>query len=295
MRALLLGAGGFIGSAVHEALEHDYEVYAASKEQLDLPNAIEVDLTSPESILHAIERCKPDYIVNCAGIVENTESASLNVIFTRNLLNAILASGLEVKKIVISGSAAEYGTVADSSVPIREDAPIRPVSMYGKAKAQETALALEFGREHNISVVVARIFNPIGLGMKPKFLIPNILQQIEKIKSGGTNEISLSRADSTRDYIHVNDIAGAIKTIIENTDSHGVYNVGSGNGTSNGKLVELLVENCGLTPEPRIIETADEPESPVASIADISRMQSELGWNPLYTIEKTVEEIVDAK
>ncbi len=295
MRTLLIGAGGFIGSAVREALEQDYEVYAACKEALHGPNSLSVDLTNPESILQAIERSKPDYIVNCAGIVENSDKASLNVVFTRNLLDAVLVSGVDVKKVIISGSAAEYGTVTDNSVPIKENGPIRPTSLYGTAKAEETALALQFGKDHNISIVVARIFNPIGVNMKPKFLVPNILHQVEIIKNGGPNEITISREDSIRDYIYVNDIAGAIKAIIEEPKSKGVYNVGTGKSTSNGRLVELIVENCGLKSKPQIIETANEPEKPVASIADITRIQNEIGWSPLFNIENTVKEIVNAK
>ena len=183
MRILLLGASGFIGSCLHEQLEADHEVFAASNAAVDGRRSVVVDLADRASVDNVLAQTNPEVVVSCAGVVENSERASLNVTFTTNLLDAILASNVSVKKIIISGSAAEYGIVKDDKVPIKEDDELNPVGFYGTSKADETRTALRYKHEHGLPIVVARIFNPIGVGMNRKFLIPSLLAQVKKVKA----------------------------------------------------------------------------------------------------------------
>lgn len=76
----------------------------------------------------SLQLCKkrnPDAIIHCAGIVDKTEKARLNVVFTDNLLRAIREAGLSLQKIIICGSASEYGVV-DSESPISEEHTRQP-------------------------------------------------------------------------------------------------------------------------------------------------------------------------
>src|SRR5947199_333717 len=80
---------------------------------------------------------------------------------------------------------------------------------------KETAIALEYRDTHNLPVTVARIFNPIGHGMHPRFLIPQLIQQTHEILINKRAAIEVSRLNAKRDYIDVNDVATAIKTLVE--------------------------------------------------------------------------------
>jgi nucleoside-diphosphate-sugar epimerase len=291
MKVLLLGADGFIGSKVRQVLAADHEVHGSSRDGRG-DNTVKIDLLNRHTIAEALKEIRPEVIINCAGVVEDSKEAEKNFLFTSNLLVAALASSLSFKSIFISGSAAEYGVVDKSSIPVTEDVPLNANSGYGLSKLKESTKALEYRYKHNLPVIVGRIFNPIGAGMHPKFIIPGIMRQIDEIQGGKKDVIEVSRLDSKRDYIAVSDIAEAIKVLIEAKPKHSVYNIGSGKTTSNKELIDLVLENSNLSEEPKLVETSDQPEPLIAIQADITRITNEFDWRPTSTIEQTIREIV---
>lgn len=294
-KILIIGSNGFVGSHVKRALTSDYEVFGANKKPSKDSHEKFINLLDKKSIADVLWQVRPEIIINCAGIVENSELANQNPIFTLNLLKEIAASGLKVKKVIIAGSAAEYGIVNKKDIPVGEDVKLNANSWYGLSKVKETTLATEFAKKHDLPIIIARIFNPVGAGMNSKFLIPRILGQLGEIKSGKRNVLEVSRLDSKRDYINVKDVANAIKLLVDNSPKEMIYNIGSGRSTSNAELIKAILRSINLPIRPKIIETSDEKEQLVAIQANIERMQTEFGWQPVYTIEQTVKEIVNAK
>jgi nucleoside-diphosphate-sugar epimerase len=252
-----------------------------------------VDLVDRGSIELVLRRESPDILINCAGIVVNSQEAFINGVACRNIFESIVVVGRPYPRVVIMGSAAVYGVVEDLCKPVSEDAALNATSLYGRSKVEEENIAHYYAKEYGIDVVVARIFNPIGVGMGKKFILPTILGQIEDIKEGKSQKISLSRLDSRRDYVDVRDVAAAIFAIsTSKAKLSGVYNVGTGISTSNGELVDNLLKNIKLKIKPPIEETLDVPEPKYASAADISRIKAELGWEPEHRMDTTVEGII---
>jgi nucleoside-diphosphate-sugar epimerase len=292
MKILVVGSDGFVGRNVADLLSQEHEVLRANRKPAE--KELFVDLLDLESITKVIKQSEPETVINCAGVVDNSEAASQNPIFTKNLLNQIVLSSLKPKRVIISGSAAEYGIVDPSNIPVAETAPLNATSGYGLSKLQEEEAALEIGENSGIDVVVARIFNPIGAGMHPRFLIPKLISQLDEYNQGERNSIEVSRLDSKRDYVNIKDISAAIKCLVENNPKERVYNIGSGNSTSNAELIDLVIKLSNATKRPKIIETATEPESLVAIQADITRLSDEFGWTPIHGIEETIKEIIHA-
>ncbi len=292
MRILIIGSAGFIGNAVKEVLSASYEVYGADRVIRDRKNTYEIDLMDKTSIVNVLRKVQPQVVINCAGVVDNSDKAQLNVTFTANLLEAAKASGQQFERIIISGSAAEYGLVDAKDIPVSEDVPLNANSGYGLCKLQETSLALEYGGRHGLPVVVARIFNPIGLGMRARFLISNVIEQIEEVRKGTRNTIEVSRLDSRRDYINVRDIARAFAALAEGRPKQRVYNLGSGRSTSNEELIKLALKYSGLKLLPKIVQTSKDKEPLVAIQADITRIMGELNWEPTTTLDETLKEIM---
>lgn len=290
-KALVIGSNGFVGSHVAEALADSYEVHTADRGTEGGDRLHHIDLTRPETIKAVLEKVKPDIIVSCAGVIENTEKAQLNPKFTKNLLTEALASGLDFERIVVMGSAAEYGLVDEDDIPVSEDTPLNANSQYGLSKKAESKVAEEFHKEHNLPVVVTRIFNPIGEGMNSQQLLPNLLRQIQAIQDGTADTVEVSRLDTKRDYVDIDDVALAIKAVIENNPREVVYNVGSGKSTSTKELVELIVGDRDIMKKINMVETSSEPEPLVAVQADISRIGTDVGWEPKNSIEETIEKI----
>ena len=190
------------------------------------------------------------------------------------------------------GSAAEYGIVERKNIPVDEETPLNANSAYGLSKLKETTLALEYRSRHKLPITIARIFNPIGVSMHPRFLIPQIIGQIQEIEEGKRKSLEVSRLDTKRDYVSVKDVALAIKSLIGHQPLAAIYNIGSGRSTSNKKLMELIINNSKLKSRPKIVELSAEEPPLVATRADITRIQQEFGWHPIYSIEDTVKEIM---
>lgn len=290
MKVLVLGGDGFVGSAVVKELSHKHELYRAVRCITNKPRDVMVDLTNKESILDALNNIKPSIIISCAGVVENNEKAKLNFLFTKNLVETIKQSGLKPSRIIISGSASEYGVMGNPEVPVSENTTLSPDSLYGKSKKEESTFALKFAEKNNLPIVVVRIFNPIGLGMNPRLLLPNILNQIDEIKTGKRKNLEINRLDSKRDYINIKDVASAIKTLVENNPKDKVYNIGSGESTSNKELIDIVLASNKIHAE--VVELSEEKEPNYASRADISRLSGEFGWSPRYSVSETLKEII---
>lgn len=296
MRILILGAEGFVGNNIKKVLENSgkHEIFGASNRAADETGTLQVDLLDRQTIAAALQAARPDVIINCAGIVDNSEKAKLNPVFTANLLQVALASGLTFNKIIISGSAAEYGVVDKSDIPVHEDVALNPNTIYGNSKLEETKIALDFKYNHKLPIVIVRLFNPIGSGMHPKFLIPSIMKQVREIEAGKAETIKVSALSPRRDYVNVKDVAGAIERLADVEPRETIYNIGSGRSTSNGELIEIILKNSKLVTRPAIEETSTTEEPLVAIQADISRISHELGWKPVRTMEDTIKEIMYA-
>lgn len=290
MKILVIGANGFVGRNVVKELAVGHQVITAAKDGAD----ITVDLLDKSSIKQMLSKAKAEAIINCAGVVGGDQDVNLNVTFTQNLLQQIVDDKIALNRIIISGSAAVYGLVDPENIPVPETAPLNANAGYGLSKLQEEQTALRFRHKYKLPVTVARIFNPIGIGMHPRFLIPGILRQITEIEDNKRQAIEISRLDSKRDYIDIRDVAIAIRRLAEAEPAEAVYNIGSGVSTSNGELIDLLLKARRIGRKPQIVETADAVESLVAILADISRLKHEFSWKPIHPLAETIKELVDA-
>ena len=290
MKILVFGADGFVGSAVVKELSNKHDLFKAMREKSEAKNEVSVDLKDKGTILKALINIKPEVVINCAGVVENSEKANLNVVFTSNLLEVIKDSNQAIKRIIICGSASEYGVVGNDKKAVSETTRLNPNSLYGQSKIKESTLALEFGKKNKLPVIVVRIFNPIGTGMNPRLLLPNILNQIDEIKNNKRKNLEINRLDSNRDYINIKDVASAISLLVENNPKHKVYNIGSGASTSNKELIDFALVANNIKSE--IIEVSLDKEPNYASKADISRLRDEFGWASKYSVSETLREIV---
>lgn len=295
MRVLVCGADGFLGNTVASVLERDHEVYFGVRENPDEPQKrVLIDLGNKSNVQSVLSRIRPEVIVNCAGIVDPAGDVSQNVAFTRNILESVEEESVDVKKIILAGSAGEYGVVAPEELPVTEDTPLCATSDYAKSKIDEITFAKEFAAQHSLNVVEARIFNPIGPGMHERFLVSRIIQQIREIKAGTRNRdgLEINRLDAARDYIDVRDVAEAIHALIEHTTRYSEYNIGSGHSMTNKELIDRLLRYSDVGGEVNVIELSAHAEPSVASAADITRVSSDTGWRPNISIDQTIQDIV---
>ena len=246
-----------------------------------------------KSISSCLLSINPDVVINCAGIIENSEKAKLNIKMTNNILDVIVDNGVNIQRIIILGSASEYGEVEERDLPVSESHNIAPISEYASAKAAEINQAIDFSSNNSIPLTVLRLFNPIGKNMNKRLLLPAIINQIQELKQKKREFIEVDRLDARRDYVSVKDVARAVELILLNSPKDIVYNVGSGVSTSNKQLIERLLQHYG-TPKNAIIKETQTVSEPLMAVqANIDRLRKEFGWEPSVNLKEIITEAIN--
>lgn len=227
---LVTGATGALGQAVIAYLRNKgkYQVTATSRHGDD-ETIFSLDVSNAEQFSAVINRTKPDLLLHLAATFVNDfdEAYAVNVDATRHLLDTVQKSGLAMR-ILLVGSAAEYGAIRPEENPIREDHALNPVSIYGLSKAWQTQLAGLYASQ-GMDVVVARVFNLDGKGLSERLFIGRLQKQIDEVLAGRKSVIELGPLSATRDYLTLDEAAEQIVAIAEHAVAGRVYHVASGN------------------------------------------------------------------
>ena len=173
-----------------------------------------------------------------------------NVCGSLCLLQAAQQAG--VRRFVFSSTAAVYGT--PQSLPVQEDAPLRPENPYGESKLLVEQMLRWFDVCHGLRAVALRYFNAAGAaldasnGEDPRF-VQNLIPLVMNAATGRAANVSVFGTDyptpdgtGVRDYIHVLDLAAAHACALDFLAAHDrseVFNLGTGQGAS---VFEVLRE-----------------------------------------------------
>ncbi|MBI3811895.1 MAG: NAD-dependent epimerase/dehydratase family protein [Nitrospirae bacterium] len=226
---LVTGATGALGKAVIARLrtEDHYHVVATSR-HCDDASGFHLDVRDREHLATAINRIQPDLVLHLAATFGNDfeEAYSVNVEATRHLLDAVQQSG-RCTRVLLVGSAAEYGVVRPEENPIREDRVLNPVSIYGLTKAWQTQLAGLYA-SRGMDAVVARIFNLDGPGLSERLFVGRLRKQIEQVLVSRRSVIELGPLSAIRDYVSMNEAVDQILAIAMYAEAGRVYHVASG-------------------------------------------------------------------
>jgi UDP-glucose 4-epimerase len=311
VRILVVGGAGYIGSVTTAELlaaGHKVTVYDSliSGHAAAVPPGVELvvgDVRDQEVLGHILADHSIEAVVYYGGFIVAGESmAQPGRYFANNvggaicLLNTMLE--YDVRRFVFSSSAAVYGE--PESVPLTEEAPIRPVNPYGQSKAIVEAMLRWYGSQSGLRYVSLRYFNAAGATDKlgedhrpETHLIPIVLQ----VALGQRPSVPLYGSDyptpdgaCIRDYIHVSDLASAhILALRRLEEGSGVYNLGNGRGFSNREVIETA---CRITGR-RILVKEEErrPGDPPVLVASAEKAKAELGWQPQVT---SLEEIIES-
>jgi UDP-glucose 4-epimerase len=301
MNILVTGAAGYIGSVVTERLiEQGHQVVALDNLRHGHREAIHPaarfvmgDLLDRSWLIEEVQRAQVDAVVHLAAEALIDESIRdpgtffrVNLTGGLNLLDAMVAAG--VRRLIFSSTAAVYGEPTE--VPIREDAPLRPVNAYGESKLAFERVLPWYRRAHGVRYVSLRYFNACGATARAgerhdpeTHLIPILLD----VALGRRDAISLFGTDydtpdgtCIRDYVHVLDIADAHVRCLERIDSiePTAYNLGNGHGYSNREVIAAVERVTGRPV--RVVAAARRPGDPARLVASAARIARELDWRP---------------
>lgn len=308
-RALVTGGSGYFGEVVaRRLLERGYQVRVFDLvDNADRPKEIELvrgDIRDPSAILAACEGVElVHHNVAQVPLAKDTSLFwSVNLDGTRNLLDAVKASG--VKKTVLVSSSAIFGVPPKN--PVDDSVHPAPREEYGRAKLAGEELARERVKRDGIDVSIVRPRTILGHGRLGIFQI-----LFEWVRTG-SNVFVLGKGDNRYQFVHADDLAEACVLVGERAGSS-TYNVGAERFGTMRELLEGLVGHAGtksrvrslpVGPAVKIMElTSKWGLSPLGGyhslmygkemFFDLSRTKAELGWAPRFSNHEMICESYD--
>jgi UDP-glucose 4-epimerase len=308
---LVTGGAGYIGShivvALHAAGQQavvldDFSNSARGVvERLqkltgsDVP-CIEADVRDAAALRRVFARYPIGAVVHCAGLKAVGESTERPLAYWDVNVGGIIAlvevmGEAGVATLVFSSSATVYGE--PDELPVDEDAPLRPQSVYGRTKRTcEDFLRDLAASNRNWRIANLRYFNPAGahpsglIGEAPRGRPNNLVPLVSRTAAGEFDEVPIFGTDwptpdgtGVRDYLHVDDLAEGHVAALRYLATHAgevTINLGVGRGYSVLEVIAAFERACGRTVTKRF---APRRAGDVATIyADPSRALALLGW-----------------
>jgi UDP-glucose 4-epimerase len=303
-RCIVIGGGGFIGGRVVEALlKSGREVVVLGR----TPNAastapMEADYRTGDygdrETLRSL--LKPGCtVINLAysTVPKTSYEDPLHDLLSNlpanvSLLEECVSANI-AKLVMVSSGGTVYGPV--EKLPIREQVSAKPVSPYGISKLSSDLYTLMFHRNARLPAVVVRPANAYGEIQSSGKGQGFIAEAVDAVLRGREIQIYGERG-TIRDYIHVEDVASGIIAALDHGESGGVYNIGTGIGTSNLDVISMLNElaapfdirvNSRKLP-PRVFDVA-------ANILDSTSLKEISGWNPLVSISDGIRRVWESR
>jgi GDP-4-dehydro-6-deoxy-D-mannose reductase len=309
LKAFITGIAGFAGSHLAKFLVTHTELDVSGlihkrtenvshlKEQLELHRG---DLFDPLSIGKILSEAKPDYIFHLAGepnvplsYSSPWETFECNVLTQLNLLEAVRELAPRARVLIV-GSAEEYGLVRSEDLPVREDTPLRPDSPYGVSKIAQDMMGLQYHLRYDMPVIRARAFNHIGARQTERFVASAFARQIAAIEAGLEPPIiSVGNLSAERDFTDVRDTVRAYYLLLQHGEPGEVYNIGSGVAHSIDELLDILLSFVDIKIDIQVDSARLRPSDVPIRRCDYSKLHAATGWEPSIPFEKGLEYTLD--
>lgn len=292
---LLTGATGFIGRfAVAPLLAENYTVHAVTSKPIRFEtkeNLIwhRANLLDADETTNLIKKIRPTHLLHFAWYVEPGKvwNAVENMDWLRaslHLAERFAENGGE--RLVVSGTCAEYDWT-ESGLFSEHSTKLRPQHFYGTTKHALNLTLTKFAEISNLSYAWGRVFYLFGANERPQRLVPAVINALLKNESAET-----SHGNQIRDFMKVEDVAEAFVALLE-SDVSGAVNVASGVPVT---LREIIFKIAAVTGNRHLVKlgvVSAPPDEPPQIVADVGRLESEVGWKPKRSLDAGLAETVE--
>ena len=289
MRALVTGAGGFVGRHLCARLAADgWEVVGTVRPGSPAPalgplvSTVPVDLADPSATAAVACAADPDvaFLLAAARAAatpgERAATMAVNATGGAWLVDAL---GGRCRAVVRLGSSTEYGQVDG---PMDEHVPVRPRGFFGSTKAAGSLLVAATAAARGLRAAVLRAFQVYGPGDHPGRLVPTALRAA---RTGGV--LPLTAPGMRRDWIHVDDVVGACVRAAhaEDLPAGQVLNLGTGRQVANEELVAMVEQVSGRRIPVAAGAHPGRSWDTGSWVCDPSRAADLLGWEAKIALE----------
>ena len=272
---LITGSNGFLGNSLNRRLLKNNE-YNVKLFDINDGNIINHDF-SDYGVKHIFHFAAMTFVPKSW---ENPyEYYNVNFIGTLNMLEYCRKHNASMTFL----STYMYGI--PRYLPIDEKHPRQAHSVYNHTKLLAEDACEFYSKHFNISVTVFRLFNVYGIGQRQDFLIPSIIHQ-----ALNSDTIEVMDTKPKRDFVYIDDVIDALCLSFGQEGYH-VYNVGSGISFS---VLDVINNVCStLGTDKKIIDKKQTRTNEIMDIvADITKIKTELGWEPKTKFEDGIQKTV---
>lgn len=250
-RALITGLRGFTGHYLAQELTAaGYRVFGtALPGEAGGPDIFTVDMCDRDAVINLIEQVQPDVVAHLAGIAfvahANVDLIyRVNIVGTRNLLEALAAGQHRPSAVLLASSANIYGNAGVAVID--ETVPPAPANDYAVSKlAMENMARLWTDK---LPIIIARPFNYTGVGQTDNFLLPKIVAHFRK----SAREIELGNLAIARDFSDVRMVATSYRRLLSVAPAGQAFNVCTGQAHSLASVIGVMSAIAGYDIEVRV-------------------------------------------
>lgn len=276
MRVLVTGLKGFTGRHLQLELEtHGHTVIG-----------LQCDLTDLKAVADEVATVQPEAVAHLAGVAfvghgDANAFYEVNLIGTRNLLEALSQHAPNISSILLASSANVYGNRSEGV--LSEDSCPDPVNDYAVSKlAMEQMANLWVDR---LPIFIVRPFNYTGIGQDEKFLIPKIVAHFREKKA----VIELGNLEVWRDFGDVRVVAQAYRQLLEKCPIGKTINICTGQTHTLREIIVLCEQITGHSIEVQVNPAFVRENEVRVLTGDNRRLTAVIGATQTYNLKETLE------
>ncbi|MFT5596322.1 MAG: GDP-L-fucose synthase [Flammeovirgaceae bacterium] len=292
------GHRGMVGSAIFRALRESGYTNLIGK------TSSELDLRDRTAVAAFFEDEQPEYVFLAAAKVggiqaNNTFRAEFlhdNLAIELNVINESYIAG--VKKLLFLGSSCIYPKLAPQ--PLKEEYLLTGVleptnEPYAIAKIAGIKLCEAYRDQYGCNFISAMPTNLYGpndnYDLKSSHVLPALMRKFHEAQYSGSREVEIwGSGTPKREFLHVDDMAGACVFLMENYDGKDFVNVGIGEDISISDLANLIAQIVGF--EGSLKFDRSKPDGTPRKLMDVSRI-NQLGWTAQIHLEKGIKMVYE--
>lgn len=295
-KCLMIGGAGFIGTNLSICLANaGYDVTVCdcvSKEGLSQSvrglKYIRLDYFEQEISDDLLKR-QDLVVLLISSVSPNSSMSSPEICYGKDIVRMTrlldqMRRCLVNRLVFVSSGGTVYGN--QDAACLREDMATYPISHYGIMKLTQEKILFMYNELYHMDNLIFRLSNPYGAGQKKSSGVGAVAAFLQSIVKG--EQICLyGRGESVRDYIYIEDAVNMMRLCMEKrdgTDTHTLYNVGTGQGHSIVEVLRMAEKISGKTAD---VAYLDRRQFDVGrNVLDISRIRSVIGGYECMDLEK---------